>query len=302
MASLTNVVGGNVQGHAVSDIYGPGQQGTALAQAGLPTNYTNFNDINNPGGGGDGYIAPPKLDTASLFANARSQAATGPQSALYTKYMNDFLTQQAAQKQQQQTSYDTSITNLQDTLKNTLQGNEISGQRNLQDANNKIGDINTQSDQYQTDQGTAFDTARRADAVKQASQGLIGSGIGNQATATAAGDRNTQEARQGAAFQQQKDQTALAEGRTFEDLARSGTLATQGEAKGEQAAKFDLNNFIQNQGFDLTNFTNQNEERKQSAIEADAAQRRKLAFNDYINRITNPAQKVAAIQLYGGQI
>lgn len=254
------------------------------------------------GGGGSGYIAPPKLDTASLFANARSQAAAGPQSALYSKYMNDFLTQQAAQKQQQQTQYDTSITNLQDTLKNTLQGNEISGQRNLQDANTKIGDINLQSDQYQTDQGTAFDQSRRQDAVKQATQGLIGSGLGNQATTLATGDRNIQEARQGAAFQQQKDQTALAEGRTFEDLARSSSLATQGEAKGEKAAKFDLNNFIQNQGFDLTNFTNQNEERKQSAIEADAAQRRKLAFNDYINRITNPAQKLAAVQLYGGML
>lgn len=297
MATLAGypVVNGNVAGHSVSDIYGPSNPLTSNSP-----DLSNWNPIGGGGGAAPAVVAP-KLDTAALFANARS-AAEGAQNPLYTKYLNDFLTQQSAQKQQQQTSYDTSITNLQDTLKNTLAGNEISGQRNLEDANNKIGDINTQSDQYQTDQGTAFDSARRADAVKQASQGLLGSGIGNQATATATGDRNTQEARQGAAFQQQKDQTALAEGRTFEDLARSGTLATQGEAKGEKAAKFDLDNFIQNQGFDLNNKRNDLEVQRLGAIQGDAQNRAKIAFNDYISRITNPAQKLAAVQLYGGLI
>lgn len=289
-------VGGTVAGHGISDIYGPSNPLTPNS----PDLTSNFNDVNAQGGG-SGYIAPPKLDTAALFANARS-AAEGAQNPLYTKYLNDFLTQQSAQKQQQQTSYDTSIQNLRDTLKNTLQGNEISGQRNLEDANNKIGDINTQSDQYQTDSGTAFDTARRQDAVKQASQGLLGSGLGNQSTTLAQGDRNTQEARQGADFQRQKDQTALAEGRTFEDLARSGTLATQGEAKGEKAAKFDLDNFIQNQGFDLSNKRNDLEVQRLGAIQGDAQNRAKIALNDYISRITNPEQKLAAVQLYGGLI
>lgn len=70
--------------------------------------------------------------------------------------------------------------------------------------------------------------------------------------------------------------------------------------KGKTAAKFDLDAFIQGQGFE--------EQRTRSSLEADRLQaisreqgnRSKLAFNQYLANIRDPQQLLLASQIYGG--
>lgn len=246
-------------------------------------------------------IYAPKLDIASLNANARATAESNT-NPYYTLQLNKFLAKQAQDKQNEQTQYDTNVQNLQDTLKDTLAGNAITGTRAGEDEATKLGDINTAADQFQTDSGQAFDAANRAGAVGTAQAGLTTSGIGAQAGEGALDAHNTTEARQVASEQEQRDQTATLANRTFADLARSGSLATTAEGKGETQQTFDLNKFIQGQANDLDTTKTSLEAERQSKVLANTQLAAKQAFNNYIASISNPAQRLAAVQTYGSLI
>ena len=189
-------------------------------------------------------VYAPALDYNSIYnkANAQAQEAVNP---LYTKQLNDFLAQQAASKAQTEQQTQMNITNLQDTLKNTLEGNAITGARTTEDTAKNLADINTTADQYQTDTGQKFAADRITQAGDLAKSGLTG-GIGAQQTEASTLARNTAEARQGVKFQQGRVDQELSKARTFEDLARAGELAKSSATKGEKQANFDLGNFITN--------------------------------------------------------
>lgn len=243
-------------------------------------------------------VRPPKLDFAAVQAKARADAE-GAVNPYYTKQLNDFLAQQAAQRQQQQTQYETSVKNLEDQLSNTLAGNEISRGRTTEDVAQNVADINQSADIFQTDTGVAADANRIAQARELAQSGLTG-GLGAQQAETAQTQRNTAEKRQEQEFQKQRQQQDLFKTRTFEDLARSGELATKATEKGKTAAKFDLDAFIQGQGFEEQNTRNSLESNRLEAIGREQGNRSKLAFNQYLANIRDPAQLLAASQIYGG--
>lgn len=238
----------------------------------------------------------PNLDFASINSRARAQAenAVNP---YYTKQLTDFLTQQGVQKAQTQAQSATDIQNLKDTLTNTLQGNDITGARTTQDVAQNEAQINQTADQFQTDSGQKFATDRLA--LAKASSG---GGLGAQTEENAQLARDTTEKRQEQTFQQNRDAQELSKARTFEDLARSGAQATTGEAKGEKQSQVDLANFIQNQGLDLTTKQNQLETQKQSDILAKSKEVSGTLVQNFINSISNPAQRQAALQAYGGLI
>jgi hypothetical protein len=102
-----------------------------------------------------------------------------------------------------------------------------------------------------------------------------------------------------AKFQDAKAQQELFKSRTFDDLARSGTLATAGAEKGKKQEKFSLDSYIQNAGFADTNFRNDLEKAKQQEIGSKTQSFALDAYNSYIRNITNPAQRLAAAQQYG---
>lgn len=243
-------------------------------------------------------VRPPTLNLASLQAKARADAqnAVNP---YYTLQLNNFLAQQAAQRQQQQTIYDTGVKNLEDQLAQTQEANKTTGARTTEDVAQNQTQINQNADQFQTDTGQAADAARIAQAQQLAAGGLTGGiGAGQQEATTT--QRNTAEKRQEQTFQQNRDAQELFKTRTFEDLARSGELAAGSTEKGKAAAKFDLDSFIQNQGFETTNKTSELEnQRKQQTLEEEAKQQQ-IALQAYFNKITDPAQLIAARQMYGG--
>lgn len=244
-------------------------------------------------------VYAPNLDLAAVNAQARS-AAENNVNPYYTKQLNDFVAQQTAQKAQQQQATDIQIKNLQDQLAQTQQANTVTGQRATEDTATKEAQAAQATDQRQTDQGTSFDQARTQQALQLAQGGLTGSGLAAQQEVATQTAHDTTETRQAQADQDQKNATELAKARTFEDLASSNTLAQTAEGKGEKSANINLDNFIQNQGFDLNNQKNSLETQRLQAVATEQSNQAKLLINNFINSIANPAQRQAAIKVYGG--
>lgn len=242
-------------------------------------------------------IRPPKLDIAATQAKARAEAE-GAVNPFYTKQLNDFLAQQSALRQRQQSLYDTGVKNLEDQLSETLKANEVTGKRTAEDVAQNQADINQTADIFQTDSGQAAD-ATRIDQARQLAQAGLTGGLGAQQKETAATQRNTAEARQEQEFQKNRNQQELFKTRTFEDLARSGELAASRTEKGKKAAKFDLDSFIQGQGFEEQSTRQTLEQQRLQAIETEQQRRAKLAFNTYLANIRDPAQLAAAASTYG---
>lgn len=254
------------------------------------------------GGGGGAYVPPqvfaPKLDIAAVNAKARA-AAEGAVNPYYTKVLNEFLGQQAAQRQLQQTQYETSVQNYEDTLKQNLETSQISRGRTAEDTALNQAQINLNADQSQTDTGQQYEEVRRVQAKDVAQAGLTG-GLGAQQVEKTQISRNTQEKRQEETAQQQRDAQALFKGRTFEDLARSDVLSGTATEKGKKQAKFDLDSYIQSAQATEQNKRNELERSRLADIAQNQAQQAKLQFNQYLASIKDPRQYLAAVQTYSG--
>lgn len=285
----------NPQGQVIANIQNPNVKAAAPApaQTTSPPSY----------GGGGGYSAPtqvyaPKLDIAAVNAQARS-AAEGAVNPYYTKVLNEFLSGQAQRRQQQQTQYDTNIKNLEDNLAQSLQNDELSRQRTTEDVATNQAHINQTSDQYQTDTGQQNTKDYLTQAKQLAQSGMTG-GLASQQEEAAQAARNTQESRQGDQYQQQRDAQALFKGRTFEDLAKTDVLAQQTSTKGKAQEKFNLDSYLQNAAADEQAKRNDLEKSRLQDVASNQQAQAKLAFQNYIAGITNPAQRAAAISTYGG--
>ena len=238
-------------------------------------------------------VYAPKLDIAATYAKARKQAekAVNP---YFTKQLNDFLAQAATLKQQQKTQYETNVKNYEDTLAQTLEQNQITQGRTAEDVATNQGEINQSADEFQTDAGKDFE-ANRLELAKQSSTG----GLGAQKQQDFTQGSNTLEQRQTQKFQVAREQQDLFKSRSFEDIARSGKLATKATEKGKKQVKFDLDSYIQNAKFQEKQTRNDLEESRVQRIASESQNKGKLLFNQYLSRITNPAQYEAAIRTYG---
>lgn len=244
-------------------------------------------------------VYAPNLNLSNIY-NQASQTAQGAVNPYYTKQLQDFQAQQAQDKANQQQQTAVNIQQIQDQLKNTLNANTLTGQRTAQDTLTNEQQAGIQADQQQQTQGTQFDQARIAQAKQLAGQGLTTSGLGAGQVLGSETDRNTQETQQAQANKQAFDQSELLKSRTFEDLANSGVLATKAESTGETQANFDLNKFIEGQASSLSQEQNQLEQQRLQAVASQTQQQAKLLVNNFIQSLSNPAQRLAAAQQYGG--
>lgn len=254
-------------------------------------------------GGGGGVPRPvyaPKLDIGALNANARSQAE-GAVNPYYTKVLSEFLAAQAARRNQRQTQYDTDVTNLQDALKSTLEANKIGRERTAEDVAENQAQINQTADEFQVDSGEQFTEDRLNVARDTAASGKTG-GLGAQAQEKLTATRNTGEKRQVEKFQAERQAQELFKGRTFEDLFRSDTETTDKTEKGKKQAKFDLDSYIQNQGFEEQDTRNKLEQERLGRVADESRNKSRLLFNQYLAGIKDPAQYEAAVRTYGSLI
>jgi len=275
------------------------------------TLYQQFQNMNKPGsiaplyggGGGGGGPRPvyaPKLDIGALNAQARS-AAEGAVNPYYTKVLNEFLAAQAARRQQRQTQAQTDITNIQDSLKSALELSQLNRERTTEDVGKNLENIATTADQFQTDTGEEFALGRNQLAEQTAAAGLTG-GLGAQQQERAVAGRNLQEERQVKQFQEQKNVQAQFKTRTFEDLMRQDTENTGKAEKGKKQVQFDLDSYIQNLGFEESDTRNKLEQERLGRVGDESRNQARLAFNNYLAGIKDPAQLQAAVATYGGQI
>lgn len=243
-------------------------------------------------------VYAPALDLGAINAQARS-AAESNVNPYYTKQLNDFLAEQAAKRQQSETEAATNIQQLETDLKNKLEGNDITKARTEQDTTTNLDQLATQANQAQLDSGSAFAGDRLQQARDLAKAGLTG-GLGAQQTEAATLAHNTTEDRATAATDQAKEQQVLTKARTFEDLARSGTLATAAKETGVKQVNVSLSDFITNQGFETESKKSSLEAARLQAVGQEQQNQGRLLVNNFIGSIADPAQRQAALQAYGG--
>lgn len=244
-------------------------------------------------------VYAPKLDLSSIYNQAQNSAA-GAVNPYYTKSLADFVTQQTEAQDQFQKQQALNQQALDQQYQNTLAANQLTGQRTSQDVLGNEQQAGIKADQTQQDQGTAFDQARIAQAKQLATAGLTTSGLGGQQVAQSEAAHNTQEGRQAADLAQQNQQQELFKSRTFEDLAKSSELAGQAKTGKEQQAAFDLHNYIINRGQDLQKQTASLEQQRLQALGSQTQSQAKILVNNFIQSLSDPAQRLAAAQQYGG--
>lgn len=252
--------------------------------------------------GGYGYSAPapvyaPKLDIAGLQAQARKSAenAVNP---YYTKALSDYLEKEAFNRKTQEAQTQTNITNLEDSLKQTLEQNALTKERTGQDVATNEAQIARSEDQFQTDSGQAFDAARIAQARQAAISGTTGGTAGASQEALQTKNAVTEQ-RQVQQFKDQFDQQELFKNRSFEDIARSNAQATTNKEKGVKQAQFDLDSFIKSQAFAEKETRNSLEKSRLESIQANQQSQSALLFSNWLAGISDPAKYLAAVQTYG---
>lgn len=243
-------------------------------------------------------VYAPALNFSATNAQARS-AAENAVNPYYVKQLNDFLAAQAAKKQQAETQAKFGIEGLETDLANKIAENEITRTRTTEDVGQNLENLAIQEDQFQTDTGQQFDTSRLASLREAAQAGLTG-GLGAQQQEAAQTARNTTEERQTAKFGEEKQQQELFKARTFEDLTRSGTLATESKERGVKQINVNLADFITNQGFETEGKKSQLEAERLGAVSREQSNQGRLLVNNFINSIADPARRNAAYQAYGG--
>lgn len=242
-------------------------------------------------------VYAPSLNYSAINAQARKQAAAAV-NPFYTRQLNEFLSGQAKLRKQSQTQANTDIQNLQDTLQQTLAANAVTGQRTAEDTAANLANLADQAQQYQADTGQQFQTDRLQQARDLAAAGLTG-GLGAQQTEASQIARNTAEQRQTQQTQQAQQEQQLLKARKFEDLATSGTLAEQAKTKGVKQVQVDLANFIEKQGIELTAKRGELAQQKEASILQKSQAIRSNLIQNWINSISNPAARNAALKAYG---
>lgn len=250
------------------------------------------------GAGAPAQVYAPALDLNVIRANARA-AAEGAVNPLYTQQLNTFLAREAQKRARAQQDYGLNVQNLDESLSQALEANALSKSRTTEDVATNIQDINNTADQVQNVQGQQFEDQRIADARALASAGLAGTGIGNQRTNRAVVDRNVTEQQQAQDILHKKVAQEVLKARSFEDLAKSGELATLKTTKGKTAAKLDLDRLIEDVDYEEKTHRNELEQRRYESLASETARQAKIAVQNFIAGIRDPAQRQAAYAAYG---
>lgn len=250
------------------------------------------------GAGGSGQVQAPSYDINAAFAKARkqAQAAVNP---LYQKKLNDFLKKQAILRERQKTDVATATQDIEEGLTEALQTSQIARERTTEDVAQETSQLNTAEQEFQSDQGTAFDEARNILAGDVAASGLTTSGLGQQQIAQATQQRNVQEGRQVRSFNVQKEAQQQFKTRTFEDLLRRDTSAQKEATKGKQRLKIDLDRYLQDLKLEEKETRRSLEIARLGDISQQQGQYAKLNFNRFLATLRNPALIEAAQRTYG---
>lgn len=240
----------------------------------------------------------PYLNINAIQAQAKANAQNTV-NPLYSKYLNDYLQQEAAAKASRQAENEATVKNLQAQLANSLQGNELSRTATKENTAADLNNISNQEQAFQAESGLTNDINR---ANLLGNQGaLTGSGLGQGQDLQAQQARNLKEGAQENQYQYSANQKQLLENQTFDQLANSDALSRLKETEGENTANFNLNDYLQQAAASENQFRISNEQQRQQAL---ASQTKDLVSQQVANFLSsyknNPSLYTAAYGAYGG--
>jgi len=209
----------------------------------------------------------PSLNFGAINANAAA-AAQSQVNPLYTQYLNQYLQQEAAVTQQQQSANTQAVQAAQSALANTQAQN--TQQQQFTGANTALNltNINQQAANREQNAGNQFDT-QRAQLEAQIGQSNLGaSGIGQQQIWTARNNANVAELQSQDTDQYNRNQQLLNESNTFAQIAQSNKYASTVEGQAESAANLKLSSYLQNAAYAQTQAEEQLTEWQQNALYA----------------------------------
>lgn len=248
---------------------------------------------------------PPVAPTLNLNAiySAANQAAASSVNPLYTQQLNEYLQNEAAAKAEQQQQNQLAIQGAQTGLAKTLAGNQLTAQEAASQNALQQANINTQSQNYQLQSGSAQNQKLAVLQQNLGSGNLAGSGLGAQQLWEAENAKNVADAQQQGQFQYNRDVANQSATNTFNEMNLSSGFAQKQETAQEAASNFSLNSYLRQAAFTEQQYRNSLEAWKQQALAAasqnSVAQQVQQQLQQYRN---NPGVYQAAVQAYSPQL
>lgn len=238
-------------------------------------------------------------DLPAAYARARQQSE-GAVNPLYVKKLNDFLSRQKVERERKEADTGRLNKQIEESLANTLEATGIERGRTAEDVASNIGQINTQAQQYQQEEGNQFDKARAALLGNIATSGLTTSGLGQQQATEQVAGRNIESGKQAESFNVQKRAQELFKTRTFEDLMRSEKLAGKEAGTKKEAVKIDLDRFIEDLSYGETQKRQELEGQRLMDVLQQERSFAKQNFLNFLSTLQNPGVRQATAGAYGG--
>lgn len=181
----------------------------------------------------------PDFNPLETYESARKRAekAINP---VYEDKIQRFMNRQSELRGEARQTFDLTAEDINASLDEALQENQVSRTRTSEDVAAAIGQLNTQESQYQLDEGEEFNYARENAIQQLANSGMLTSGLGGQQMAERVRRRNIDSERTTDQFDEQREQKRLFETRTFEDLARADEQVEGRAERQTEQAEFDL--------------------------------------------------------------
>ena len=235
-----------------------------------------------------GTAASLNLNQLNAQAQNQAQSTVNP---LYTQYLNQYLQEEAANKQAAQSQNTLNIQGEQTSLGNTLAQNQLS--ENAAASTNALqqGNINVQQQNYELQSGNAQNQKLQAIEGSIGSGNLGGSGIGQQQVYQAENAKNVADAAQRGAFQYQRDTSNLSTQDTFAQLAQSSQYATTAEGQAEAQTNFNLNDYLRQAAYNDSQYQQALETSRQEAITAQTGQLEAQSIQQQIQRFAPTGSK-----------
>lgn len=244
----------------------------------------------------------PYYNTSASWAQAQA-AAQGVVDPVYTDKLNQYLQSESLGVSQEQQKEANNQSDIQTTLDQTLADIATNRQRTTQDQTTNLGDVATNESNYQTNEGTQFDSARSALLGNIANSGLTTSGLGRGQETQAITNRNVASGQQEQQFEGQRRDINTSANRTFEDLATGEERGTAAAATGTTRSKQAVQDYIDTANLDEQSFRTNNEADRLSALAGESTNQYKLQVSNFIAGLigsgARPQDIALAQQIYG---
>ena len=226
----------------------------------------------------------PSFNYADTYSRAQNTAASTV-NPIYTDKLNKYLEGKRIRSGQKTTEIERNKQDIATALQQSIEDTNLARGRTEEDATMRMGDITSNENSFQRNEGRQFDQARSALLGDVANAGLTESGVGQNIVQNAVTDRNLASEDQTREFNNARRDTEVFRTRTLADLDTTSAREQGAATRRTEGEDISLRNFIENENFDEGQFRLTNEAERIGSINA--------ATNDAYNKIL--AQTIASL-------